>query len=119
MRPGKRSHALSLRGDVREKDSRAAMSFIITPRQLQRRADLYYQMGQLTSAGLGMLQTLEQLRRKPPAGSYRLPLGRIIEEINHGFTLSEALRRQGQWLPEFDLAVIQGGEKGGRLEDSF
>jgi type II secretory pathway component PulF len=95
------------------------MSFIITPRQLQRRADLYYQLGQLTSAGLSIMQSLEQLRRKPPSASYRLPLGRIIEEINHGFTFSEALRRQGQWLPEFDLALIQAGEKGGRLEASF
>jgi type II secretory pathway component PulF len=95
------------------------MSFIITPRQLQRRADLYYQLGQLTSAGLSIMQSLEQLRRKPPAASYRLPLGRIIEEIGHGFTFSESLRRQGQWLPEFDLALIEAGEKGGRLEASF
>jgi type II secretory pathway component PulF len=95
------------------------MSFVITPRQLQRRADLYYQLGQLTSAGLSIMQSLEQLRRKPPTRSYRLPLGRIIDEINHGFTFSEALRRQGQWLPEFDLALIEAGEKGGRLEASF
>jgi type IV pilus assembly protein PilC len=95
------------------------MSLIITPRQLQRRADLYYQLGQLTSAGLSIMQSLEQLRRKPPTPSYRLPLGRIMDEINHGFTLSEALRRQGRWLPEFDLALIEAGEKGGRLEASF
>src|ERR1051325_4447347 len=95
------------------------MSFIITPRQLQRRADLYYQLGQLTSAGLSILQSLEQLRRKPPAASFRLPLGRIIEEIAHGYTLAEALRRQGRWLPEFDLALLEAGEKGGRLEASF
>src|ERR1051326_4023718 len=95
------------------------MSFIITPRQLQRRADLYYQLGQLTSAGLSIMQSLEQLRRKPPTRSFRLPLGRIIDEINHGFTLSEGLRRQGRWLPEFDLALIEAGVKGGGLGGSF
>ena len=95
------------------------MAFIVTPGQLQRRADLYYQMGQLLGAGLGMLQTLEQLRRKPPAGSYRLPLTRLLKEIEQGFTLTEGLRRQGQWLPEFDLALIEAGEKSGRLDASF
>src|SRR4051812_1950466 len=95
------------------------MSFIVTPGQLQRRADFYYQLGQLTAAGLGILQTLEQLRRKPPAHSYRLPISRLLNEISHGFTLSEALRRQGQWLPEFDLALIEAGEKSGRLDSSF
>jgi type II secretory pathway component PulF len=95
------------------------MSFIVTPRQLQRRADFYYQLGQLTSAGLGLLQTLEQLRRKPPAHSYRLPITRLLNELSHGFTLSEALCRQGKWLPEFDLALIQAGEKSGRLESCF
>ncbi len=92
------------------------MSFIVTPGQLARRADFYYQLAQLTGAGLGMVQALEQLKRAPPARSYRLPISRLLDEITHGYTFTEALRRQGQWLPEFDMALIQAGEHSGRLE---
>src|SRR5215831_10456070 len=92
------------------------MSLIVTPGQLARRADFYYQLAQLTGAGLGMIQALEQLKRAPPARSYRLPISRLLNEITHGYTFTEALRRQGQWLPEFDMALIQAGEHSGRLE---
>jgi type IV pilus assembly protein PilC len=95
------------------------MPFIVTPGQLARRADFYHQLGQLTGAGLGLMQSLEHLKRKPPSGSYRLPLTRLLNELSHGFTFSEALRRLGQWLPEFDLALIQAGEQSGRLESCF
>ena len=33
-------------------------SLIITPGQLSRRADFYHQLGQLTGAGLGLVQAL-------------------------------------------------------------
>jgi len=92
------------------------MSLIVTPGQLARRADFYYQLAQLTGAGLGMIQALEQLKRAPPARSYRLPISRLLQEIAHGYTFTEAVRRQGQWLPEFDMALIQAGEHSGRLE---
>jgi type IV pilus assembly protein PilC len=42
-----------------------------------------------------------------------------LEELTHGFTLTEALRRLGRWLPEFDLAILHAGETSGRLEACF
>jgi type IV pilus assembly protein PilC len=92
------------------------MSFIVTPGQLARRADFYYQLAQLTGAGLGLMQALEQLKRNPPGRSYRLPITRVLNEISHGFTFTESLERLGGWLPEFDLALLQAGEHSGRLE---
>ena len=41
------------------------MPLIVTPGQLSRRADFYHQLAQLTSAGLGLVQALEQIRRHP------------------------------------------------------
>src|SRR5215471_10794157 len=95
------------------------MPLIITPGQFAKRAEFYNQLGQLTGAGLGLIRALEQLKSHPPARSYQAPLRRLLEELNHGFTLTEALRRLGQWVPEFDLALLHAGETSGRLEACF
>ena len=95
------------------------MSLMITPGQLARRAEFYHQLAQLTSAGLGVTRALEQLERHPPALSYRPKINRALRELNHGFTLTEAVRRVGQWLPEFDIALLEAGELSGRLDACF
>ena len=92
---------------------------IITPGQLSRRADFYHQLGQLTGAGLGLIQALEQLRRNPPDRSYREPIGRVLEEITGGCTFTDAVRGCGHWLPAFDIAFLQAGEHSGRLDACF
>jgi type II secretory pathway component PulF len=51
------------------------MSFLITPAQFTQRAELYHQLAQLTSAGIGVLPALEQIKRNPPGRSFREPLG--------------------------------------------
>ena len=95
------------------------MPLIVTPGQFTKRAEFYYQLGQLTGAGLGLIRALEQLKAHPPARSYREPIRRLLEELVHGFTLTEALRRLGSWLPEFDLALLHAGETCGRLDACF
>jgi len=92
---------------------------IFTPGQLSRRADFYHQLGQLTGAGLGLIQALEQLRRNPPDRSYREPISRVLEQITDGDTLTGAMQRCGHWLPAFDLALLQAGEQSGRLDACF
>jgi type IV pilus assembly protein PilC len=95
------------------------MSLIITPGQLSQRADFYQQLGQLTSAGLGLVRALEQLQRSPPAASYRRPIGQLLAELQGGCTLADALQRVEHWLPALDVALLQAGEHSGRLEASF
>lgn len=95
------------------------MPFVVTPGQLSRKADFYHQLAQLTSAGLGLVQTLEQVRRHPPDRSYRAPVARVMQEIASGYTLSEALHCCGNWLPAFDLSLIQASEHSGRLDACF
>ena len=92
---------------------------IITPGQLSRRADFYHQLGQLTGAGLGLVQALGQLKNHPPDRSYREPIGRLLEQIAGGCTLTDSLRRAGHWLPAFDIALLQAGEHSGRLDACF
>jgi type IV pilus assembly protein PilC len=95
------------------------MALVFTPGQLTRRSEFYYQLAQLTAAGLGLVQSLEQLERNPPAQSYRKPISLLLEQVAHGYTLTESLARLGPWLPEFDLALLQAGEHSGRLDACF
>ena len=77
------------------------MPFIVTPRQLIQRAELFHQLAQLTSAGIGIIPALGQIKRSPPARSYREPLQRLLDELARGATVAESLHRLG-WLPAFD-----------------
>jgi type II secretory pathway component PulF len=95
------------------------MPIIITPRQLSQRAEFYHQLGQLTSAGIGLPTALEHLRRNPPSRSYSGPIGELQNRLTQGYTFTESLRGLGSWLPEFDVALIQAGEQSGRLDNCF
>ncbi len=92
---------------------------IVTPGQLNQRAEFYHQLGQLTAAGLGLVRALEQLKSHPPARSYRAPIQRILDELGAGCTFTDAVQRSGQWLPQFDLALLRAGEYSGRLDACF
>ena len=95
------------------------MSFILTPGQFTQRAEFYYQLCQLTAAGIGLPSALEQLRRNPPGRSYRQRIDQLLEQLNSGYTLSEALRNLSDWLPEFDASLLHAGEQSGRLDATF
>jgi type IV pilus assembly protein PilC len=79
---------------------------------------LYHQLAQLTSAGIGVMPALEQIKRNPPASSFREPLQHFLDELAKGRTLSESLQHGG-WLPVFDTALIEAGERSGRLDGCF
>jgi type II secretory pathway component PulF len=95
------------------------MSLIITPGQLAKRAEFYHQLGQLHSAGLGVVQALEQIGRNPPSAGYRAAIARTTEHIGCGGSFAEALQQSAGWLPDFDLALLHAGEQSGRLDQCF
>jgi len=95
------------------------MPFIVTPGQFTHRAELYHQLAQLTSAGLGLVRALEQVRRNPPARAFREPLQRLLDALAQGYTFTESLQRTGSWLPAFDVALLHAGEHSGRLDACF
>lgn len=94
-------------------------SILVTPGQFTRRSELYHQLGQLLAAGLPITQALEQLQRHPPSYAFREPLGLLRHEISAGFTFAEAMGRSGQWYSPFDLALVDAGERSGRLDVCF
>lgn len=95
------------------------MPLMFTPGHFSRRSDFYFQLGQLTAAGLGLVQALQKLERAPPARSYRPPLQKVVAYIESGYTLSESCRQVSGWLPPFDIALLHVGEQSGRLDASF
>ena len=95
------------------------MPLIVTPGQFAQRAEYYHQLAQLTAAGISLTRALEQLQRNPPARSFRAPIQRLLEEISAGNTYTESLQQTGGWLPAFDIALIDAGERSGRLDACF
>ena len=95
------------------------MPLVSTPAHFRQRADLYHQLGQLVTAGMGLVQALQHLQRNPPARSYRAPLAQTLELITRGDTLSEAWRQTDRRMPAFDLALVQAGEQSGHLDSCF
>jgi type II secretory pathway component PulF len=95
------------------------MPLVQTPGLLARRAELYYQLGQLTNAGIGLPKALEIQRRNSRTAAFRKPLSILLDELGKGTTFSEAVRKTGSWVPDFDAALIQAGEQSGRLPSCF
>ena len=95
------------------------MPFTATPGEFAHRAELYHQLGQLTSAGLGLVRAIEQVRRNPPTRSFREPLQRLLDALAQGSTFTESLQRTGGWLPAFDVALLHAGKHSGRLDACF
>ena len=94
-------------------------STVFTPAQLEQRAELYDQLASLLSAGIPVIQSLEQIRAHPPARSYRKPLSQIIADLTAGQSLHYSLSRTGNWFPEFDLALLRAGEQSGRIVEGL
>jgi type IV pilus assembly protein PilC len=92
------------------------MALIFMPGQFNDRADFYHQTSALVTAGFGLPNALEHLRKNPPARGFRRPLTEILAHLQDGCTFAEALRNTGAWMPEFDTALLEAGEKSGRLD---
>lgn len=84
------------------------------PGSLRRRAEFYQRLGQLTSAGIGVVPALEALREMPPHAAYRAPITALLASVTAGQTLTQALG--GARFPEFDADLIYAGERSGRLD---
>lgn len=95
------------------------MALLITPRALAQRGEFYYQLSAMIRAGLPLIGALQTLEKSPPAGGYRKPIQQILAELKNRNTFTGALATIGDWLPIFDKALLEAGEKSGRLDECF
>lgn len=72
-----------------------------------------------TSYGAG-IEILGSVQREAERGSpaYRQKMRSIAAEIRAGKTLAEAMK-SSDYFPELALAVVEAGERGGRMEEAF
>src|SRR4051812_30708481 len=94
------------------------MSFIVTPGQLNQRAELYHQLGTMLTAGIPLIKALEMACNRTGGSSRRVAMG-LIRDLQAGMSFSQSIARAEGWLPEFDMALLATGEKTGRLDTSF
>ncbi|MGV3771797.1 MAG: type II secretion system F family protein [Verrucomicrobiales bacterium] len=92
------------------------MSLLVTPSQLNKRSDFYHQLASLVRAGVPIIQALEMIHKAPPGRGYKEPLAALIQYLQSGLTFTESVRRLGEWMPEFDVALTEAGELSGRLD---
>jgi type II secretory pathway component PulF len=92
---------------------------IITPSQLNQRSELYHQLGVLITAGMTLHEGLEHLKANPPSRALQPYIARWLDYLKEGCTVTDALSRTGKWMPSFDLALIEAGERSGRLDACF
>jgi len=95
------------------------MPLITTPKQLNQRAELYHQLGVMTTAGLSIHKALEHLQSNPPSLALRAPISQLLANLAEGHTVSESVRMIDKWLPTFDVALIDASERSGRLDVCF
>lgn len=95
------------------------MPLIVTPGQLNQRAELYHQLGSMLSAGVPLVNVVEQAQNNLPNRSARKALSQIHQRLLEGQTFSQAMGRLGGWVPAFDTALLSAGEQSGRLDLIF
>jgi type II secretory pathway component PulF len=95
------------------------MPLLVTPRSLAKHAELHRQLAQFTTAGISLVPALEHIRNNPPDFTFRRPIQIILDQLNDGTTFTEAIRATRSWMPQFDTALIEAGERSGRLDSCF
>lgn len=92
---------------------------MVTPKKLDQRAEFYHQLGTMTEAGLSLIESLNSLGRARRGRHYGQPVQRLVDALEGGETFAEAATGIRGWLPTFDLALIDSGERSGRLDVCF
>jgi type II secretory pathway component PulF len=67
------------------------------------------------NAGLPLVQSLRTIARQRRAPAEELMLARLIDDVEHGEPLSDALRRYGPPFTDLIVGLVHAGESAGRL----
>lgn len=87
-----------------------------------RRIDLInfcFHMEQLTRSGVSLIDGLEDLRDSVEQAAFRGVIARVIEDIESGMKMSEALAEHPAVFDEMFINLIAAGEESGTLPDVF
>ena len=65
------------------------------------------------------IRSLYQRETETGSPAYRINSQKVYKRVKSGNTLAQAMTGLDGYFPDLAIAVVQAGEKGGRLEDSF
>lgn len=68
-------------------------------------------------AGLPLVQALRTIAKQGRSDRQRVMLGRIIEEVEHGKSLGDAMAVQGRSFSELTVNLVRAGEASGKLDE--
>jgi type II secretory pathway component PulF len=87
------------------------------PRTLRHQAAFYQRLGQMVSAGIGVTPAFEAMATMPADARERRILLRVLAQLARGNPTTQALRAAG--FPDFDVDLVEAGERSGRLDVCF
>jgi type II secretory pathway component PulF len=94
------------------------VALIVSPKQLRDRSELYHQLAVLVASGIPMIQALEMQQRNPANRASAAAMANVLQLLQQGRTVTDAFQAGGDF-PEFDSALIEAGDKSGRLDQCF
>jgi type II secretory pathway component PulF len=108
---------------------------MVTPGQLNRRAELFEQLAAMIAAGVTLTNALEMAARNRSVGIPRKILQELTRHLQEGHTFADAMQlvsgqkrgpdvslkagNKAYWLSDFDIALLSAGEESGRLDATF
>ncbi len=78
-----------------------------------------FQMGQLTRAGVPMLEALAELRDSTPNPSFREVVSGLVSGVEGGQMLSQAMEEHPKVFTNVFLSLVRAGEQTGQLTEVF
>lgn len=113
---------------------------MVTPGQLNRRAQLFEQLAAMIAAGVPLTKALEMAARNRSTGIPQRILQELTQHLQEGHTFADAMQlvsgqkrvvsgggievslkpgKKAYALSEFDVALLSAGEESGRLDATF
>jgi type IV pilus assembly protein PilC len=99
-----------------KKDSLLSVRKKITRRDL---IDFFVHMEQMFDAGVPVIETLNEFREGLEPSQLKDVVGSLIEKIESGSSLSEAMRAEGKIFTSLMVELVKVGEKSGLLVTIF
>jgi len=108
---------------------------MVTPGQLNRRAQFFDQLAAMIAAGVPLTKALEMIGKNRSSGIPQKIIQELVHHLQAGHTFSDAMQlvsgqkrgmdvslkvgNKAYWLTEFDIALLSVGEESGRLDACF
>jgi type IV pilus assembly protein PilC len=76
-------------------------------------------LGAMLEAGLALSRALVVIERQSRSKIFKKVIGNLIQEVDTGVTLSDAMSKQKKVFPQLFVAMVHAGEQSGTLTESL